>query len=211
MMPPGGVPKPAGKDDPLMELLDKLTSIGHLTGDYDSMLKLIRQEEPKLPVEVLAGHPQRHMLNVVKGMAYAGKGDLERADEEYGKALKVNPRSGWAYFRRAQLRAGQGRNAAALFDLVEATAIKPRRNDFWLERGKAELALMKTDEALKSFEKAILCGDKEGWGWYGKSAALQLLERHNEALDAVRKAKGINPNEAEFARKEAKILDKLRD
>jgi len=188
--------------EPIEEYLSKLTAMANLSGDYRSVLNSIQSTERSLP--------NHHMINVIKGMCFHGLQEDERAAEEYEKAIKLNPNSAWAYFRKGELHRDLGEYGQALDCFRKATEYKPHRPDFWVERGFVEEELDDVPSALKSYEESINHGSDRGWGWYGKARCLIYAQRFEEAQDALKNALDLNPDEQEFKELRGKILEFIR-
>jgi tetratricopeptide (TPR) repeat protein len=185
------------------DLIQRLHAMGKLTGDYNAMLKLIAEEERRLPND--------HMVYVLKGWVLAGMGEIDGARNAYDRAIRLNPRSAWGHFRKGELLRDQDECQKAHECFARAVELKPKRTDFWLEKGFMEEELMQMNAAITSFENAIQRGENTGFGWYGKSRILVYQEKYEDALEAVRMAIELNPHEQEFRMHEKYIQDLLRE
>ena len=58
-----------------------------------------------------------------RGDEFAKSGDNSKALECYGKAIEINPRASFAYFKRSQVFVALGRNQEAISDLGSAIAL----------------------------------------------------------------------------------------
>jgi tetratricopeptide (TPR) repeat protein len=183
------------------EFMNKLTAMSKLTEDYDAMLKVIEQEEKNQPDE--------HIIKVLKGWALHHLRRYEEALRSFDDAIVLNPRSGWAFYRKGQMLSEMGRNDDALECFEKAVKLKPRRPEFWIEKGLVEDKLRRVNGSFQSYETAIRLGDRTGWALAGKARILTYLNRYEEALDAARAAMRLDPGETVFRNYEQTILDKL--
>jgi tetratricopeptide (TPR) repeat protein len=189
------------KEDPSVALMRKLIAMSKLTNDNKSLLRAISEAERNLPDD--------HTVQVLKGWILSNMGEYDKAAASFDLAVRQNPKSAWAYYRKGQMLARQKKNRLALECLEKAVKLKPLRAEFWIEKATAEDELGLLTEAFGSYEKAIALGEKTGIGWYGKSRILAHLNRLEEALEAIRTALKLSPKDDEFRGAERYILDKL--
>jgi tetratricopeptide (TPR) repeat protein len=184
------------------KLADKLLAMGKLTGDPQAMLKKVDEEHDK--------YSEDHMFHVLRGFALA---KLKRYDESLDslkKALELNPRSAWANYRMGEVYYELEDYETAITYFEKACQLKPANSAFWLQKALSEFESNKIKDAYKSFEKAIHRGDKTGWGWLGKSKVLVILNMLDDALEAARMAKKVNPSDEVFKMQEDYILRRMQ-
>ncbi len=183
------------------ELTGTLLAMSKLTGDPEALLKRIDEGRDS---------KDDHMLYVLKGLMLTKLKRYEDAEKAFNTAIKINPRSGWAQYRKGEMYFDMGENEKALGCFEKACDLKPNNGDFWVHKGLVEYELNRFKEAYESFERGIHRGDKTGWGWFGKSRVLVILNLLEDALDAVRIAADINPNDGAFIEQERLILGRLQ-
>ena len=94
-----------------------------------------------------------------RGVAYRVKGDLERAIQDYGQAIKLNGKLAAAYNNRGVAYDRKGEYDRALPDYEQAVKLKPSAESYF-NRGNAYLALAQYDHAIDDFTQALrLKGD----------------------------------------------------
>lgn len=103
---------------------------------------------------------QKHNQEFVKkyynrGIAYSEKGEVERAIEDYTKAIELNPKFAEAYYQRGIAYRIKGDYKLAIADYTKAIDLKPddadayyRRSRAWVHIGEPEEA--KSDMAIAS-------------------------------------------------------------
>ena len=89
------------------------------------------------------------------GLALFHLGQIDEAEPYFARALKINPRYGDALLGLAVVQINQKRYAESLAHLNTLIEIAPGNVQAWANRGLALQALHKTDEALKSFDRAL--------------------------------------------------------
>jgi tetratricopeptide (TPR) repeat protein len=189
--------------DPVTELTKKMAAMSRLTGDYSSMLASIADQERHSPTD--------DRLLVLKGWTLTNLGRTDEAIKAFDHALQFNPKSVWAIFRKGQALRDAQRYGQARDCFAAALKLKPLSSEFWVEKALVEDEMDLVSESMRSYEKAIQTGDKTGWGWAGKARIYASLNKLEEALDAVRTALKMDPEEAEFRRLEAKVLELMSE
>jgi tetratricopeptide (TPR) repeat protein len=193
---------PAEEDDPVGECLSKLLAMSKLSQDPHILLKNILEQERRMPDE-----PE---LKVVKGITQMQTGEHEKALVSFDEAITLNPRSFWAYYHKGRALMSLGRSKDALECFDKAVSIRKNKPEIWVEKALCEDELALLGQAYESYEKAVQAGDKTGRGWFGKSRILAYINRFDEALEAVRTAQKLDPDEEEYRQAQQFILDKLR-
>ena len=84
--------------------------------------------------ELAQGDDQTFALLVNQGLLAVRRGDLERADAEFGKAIATQPDRLEAYLNRAEVRRRRGDVAGALADCDRAIALRPGQPMLWARR-----------------------------------------------------------------------------
>src|SRR6516165_12258686 len=94
-----------------------------------------------------------------RGVAYRLKGEVERAIQDYGQAIKLNGKLAAAYNNRGVAYDRKGEYDRALPDYEQAVKLKPSAESYF-NRGNAYLALAQYDHAIDDFTQALrLKGD----------------------------------------------------
>lgn len=131
-----------------------------------------------------------------RGLVYFQAGQFQQAIADYDRALELNPRLAKAYNNRANYHAACGNFLAALADYDRALDLNPSYVRALLNKGITLRDLNRYEEAIESFDLALLLGQLEGhiyaergrtyhlWGDWNccisdYRRALELLPQHN--------------------------------
>jgi tetratricopeptide (TPR) repeat protein len=123
------------------------------------------------------------LLHVELGDSYRSLGKLGKANEQYQQAIRIDPRNADAYNGLSMLNLRQKQYETAEEYSLAACALKPF-NDFYLSQlARAYIKLGKTDEAIKSLEKAVAIHPKQSAYVLGLLAG--CYEKKNEFTRAA--------------------------
>ncbi len=89
-----------------------------------------------------------------RGVAYRLKGDLDRAIQDYGQAIKLNGKFASVYNNRGVAYDRKGEYDRALQDYEQAIKLKPSP-EVYFNRGNAYLAKAQYDHAIDDYNQAI--------------------------------------------------------
>lgn len=122
-------------------------------GDYNRAIALLNQ--------LISRHPHNAVDYNNRGLIYFQSGDKQKAFWDYNKALQINPKLASAYNNRANYYANCGELAAALADYDRAIDLHPSHVRAQINRGITLRDLEQYEEAIESFEIALLFGQLE--------------------------------------------------
>lgn len=130
------------------------------------------------------------------GKAYARSGDRAQAIAEYRTAIALDPRFIEARHRLGAELHAAGEHAEALKELRRAGSISPayrKAHDIWFTEGQTLVALGRTDDAFRSFSRAVAA--KPGYAAaYNEIGKIHLAKGEpSAAVNAFIKAIGIEP------------------
>jgi tetratricopeptide (TPR) repeat protein len=133
----------------------------------------------------------------IKGLAFLGVGNLDKALECYNRAIAADPGYPYAYINRAWLYNLKGEFEKALTDSTKAIAMKPV---YYLaaaynSRAWAYCGLGRFAEALPDCDTAIRLDPTMSYAYNNRGWALCGLARYREALGDLDKAIDMEPNE----------------
>lgn len=117
---------------------------GRLEQALECFSQLIKILSPRIPLAALLG----------RGTAYALKGMLIEAVEDFSDAIKSDPKCADAWKRRGQARAAMGRDVEAIQDLAVAQSITPEDADILFQRGLVLYKQKNYRRALEDFKRA---------------------------------------------------------
>ena len=107
-----------------------------------------------------------------RGLAYANKGDLERAIADYDQAIALDPEDAYAYNNRGVAYFLIGNHDQALADLGKAIEIDSGFASAYYLRGLVHGEIGERERAISDLEKSIELGLDAGT----KQAAEEILE-----------------------------------
>ena len=121
------------------------------------------------------------------GQRWMELGSLTAADEQFSRAVALEPASASFYLSRARARAQLGRAAEALADFDRSIALQAGNGDAYFWRGRLNVDLAAAPAAWADFEHAVQLqpDDAMNWLWLGRvqhaqadlPAALHSLDR----------------------------------
>jgi lipoprotein NlpI len=90
-----------------------------------------------------------------RGLAYATKGDRDRAIADYSEAVRLDPKFANAYNNRGLAYRAKGDNDRAIADFNEAITVDPKLASAYNNRGNAYRAKGDNDRAIADYDEAI--------------------------------------------------------
>jgi tetratricopeptide (TPR) repeat protein len=129
----------------------------------------------------------------VRGNAYQGKGDQDRAIADITKAIALDPKSGGAYVNRAQIHAIKGEYDQAVADATKAVEIDPTlaiayvsRANIHVRRGDFERAIADAAKAIEIDPNNARAYDNRGYAyWRRREDDLAIADATNAiAIDS---------------------------
>jgi tetratricopeptide (TPR) repeat protein len=97
--------------------------------------------------------------------------DLDRAIEDYNKAIQLNPNLAEAYYNRGVAYDDKGQYNEAIKDFDEAIRINPNLVEAYCNRGVAYYAKGQYNEAIKDFDEAIRINPNLAEAYYNRGNA----------------------------------------
>lgn len=92
---------------------------------------------------------------LTRGNVYARQGELERAIDDFTKAIRRNSRSLAAYYNRANAHFARENYDQAIIDFSQAISLQPDHVLSYNGRGSAYLAKGETERAIAEYDKAL--------------------------------------------------------
>jgi serine/threonine-protein kinase len=146
----------------------------------------------------------------LRGRIHAARGDSERAQADFAKAIEIDPEGAADYLTwRGDLLMELEQTERALADYNGAIARDPDNPHVYSQRARAHWALRSLDDALADFSKAIELDPD--WIWVRNGRGLVLADRgdHEAAVAEFTEAIGIDPKSAASYEYRAMSLSKL--
>ncbi|WP_414564889.1 MULTISPECIES: tetratricopeptide repeat protein [unclassified Anabaena] len=149
-------------------------------GDYTEAIALL--------TELINRHPRNAVDYNNRGLIYFQSGALSKALCDYNTALQLNPKLASAYNNRANYYAACGELAAALADYEQAIDLNPSYVRARINRGITLRDLEQYEQAIETFEVALLFGQLEGHIWAERGRTYHLWGDWNCAIADYRRA-----------------------
>lgn len=148
----------------------KTYSSGNITLEDSSLrsyaLRSAQQGDFIEAIALLSQLIYRHPYNAIdynnRGLIYFQSGETQKAFCDYNTALQLNPSLASAYNNRANYYAACGELGAALVDYERAIDLNPSHVRAWINKGITLRDLGQYEEAIDTFEVALLFGQLEG-------------------------------------------------
>jgi tetratricopeptide (TPR) repeat protein len=125
-------------------------------------------------------------------------GELGAAREILDRTLAHEPDYAFGHMLRAQVAAAEDRPDEARAHLERAVALDPENSQYQLERGWLELAVDRPEAALDIFTSPTAGSGVEPLA--GRSEALRLLGRGDDAIAAASEALALSPDDPQALR-----------
>ena len=116
----------------------------------------------------------------------------ERAMDDLGSAIRLNPRHVNALEHRAMLLVGRRNLEAAISDLTQAIAAAPERSATYYNRGVLLSRTGQHEKAIDDYNTAIMMNDKLAVCYLRRGLAKQKLGRSDEAFEDYSSAIGLD-------------------
>jgi tetratricopeptide (TPR) repeat protein len=114
--------------------------------------------------------------------------DVELALFNYTEAIRSNPKSAEAYFKRGRLLQSQGRDQLAIPDFSQAINLSPSDTEAYLYRGISYRELGLFDNALSDFTNAITIKNDYFPAYYERGVLYQSRNDKASAIEDFKKA-----------------------
>ncbi|WP_414526576.1 tetratricopeptide repeat protein [Nodularia chucula] len=149
-------------------------------GDYAEAIALL--------TELIERRPQNSVDYNNRGLIYFQSGEMLKALGDYNTAVLLNPNLASAYNNRANYHAARSEFTAALADYDRAIDVNPGYVRARINRGITLRDLEEYEEAIDSFEVAMLFGQLEGHIWAERGRTYHLWGDWNCAIADYRRA-----------------------
>ncbi|MEW6363325.1 MAG: tetratricopeptide repeat protein [Acidobacteriota bacterium] len=189
-------------------VIDDVTALAHF---YTNLAFEIGYHSPQIPPDerdglevgyqrkALAVKPDFYQAMGNLGAFYRRRGELDKALECFGEALRVNQDYADAYSNRASVYVEMGRPSEAVNEIRKALRLGPANPFLHYSLGRILQAAGKTEEAAECYEKAI--DRAKNASFYVALGRCRLaLGQKDEAIKAFRKAVELQPGHTEATR-----------
>ncbi len=130
--------------------------------------------------------------------------------DSYEQALKLDNNFYEALIGKGNALNLLGKPSEALFAFRQASKVRPQDYLVWFNQAiLLTQTLRNHEEAIKAFDQTIALKDDFHPAWVGKALALLELKRSQEALEAIEKAKDLQPKDPDIWDIRGEILKEL--
>jgi tetratricopeptide (TPR) repeat protein len=138
---------------------------------------------------------------LLRGRAYVGLNDGEKAVRDFSKVLELKPRDARAYTERGNVYLSNKNPRNAIGDFTKAIEIEPAMAEAYNLRGIARRELGEIPAALADFDKAVQVSP-DADNYFQRASTYQLMGDHQRALADFDKVIEFKPDIAHtyFAR-----------
>ena len=153
--------------------------------------------------------PDSPWLHVLYADAYFLKNDDAQARAEYQEALRLNPDLPGVNFRMGFLLNKSGEHAAALEYFRKEVAVNPAYSDAHLFLAEALRNLVRDEEAIPHFRRALALDRKSELAYRALASTLTKKGDLTEAADVLGEAEKEFPVDTGFRAQRILVLNKL--
>ncbi|MXZ73379.1 MAG: tetratricopeptide repeat protein [Acidobacteria bacterium] len=167
-------------------------------GDWPEAVRQFRSA-----VEMAPGDPTMR-LNL--GLALNRTADARAAMDEFEEAVRLDPGLARAHFAMGTLLERSGRYEEAIDRYTAAVTHDPNLSEAHLRLADVLRRTDRLDASLASYEQVLALEPRSREARFGEAMALVRLARHLEALERLRSAAGLYPDESAFPLAAARLL-----
>lgn len=152
-------------------------------GNYEEAVKKIEARIKEKPGDA-DPHYDRAWL-------YGAHLELDKAIEEYTKAIQLNDKFVDAYYNRGLIYSAMGKYREAIRDFNAAIELGPKAADAYCNRGNAYFLMAKTKQALADFDRALKFSPNDGDALYNRALVYEKMGDRARARKDLRKAMAL--------------------
>lgn len=161
---------------------------------------------------VLSIYPDVSSALILRGCAYNDKEEYEKALLDFNHSIKLDPKSGLAYFNRGVSKSKLGNFKEALEDYETASKLKIEKRyifNFYVSWGGALANTGKINEAMQLFNKAIAVDSMNASVYNNRGITKAMTGNMNGALADFNRAVELKPDFEEAIVNRDKALQSL--
>ena len=146
------------------------------------------EEADKLAGQICVLNPNSADAAHLLALCRKAKGDVEAAEQQFRKAVKLDKRNFQILCNFANFLSGIGHFDEALEKYQKTVKLNPKFLNGWAGMGTIALTMNKSDIAEKAYREIIKQQPDNTLGWHGLGSALRQQDRLFESADAFEKA-----------------------
>jgi tetratricopeptide (TPR) repeat protein len=149
----------------------------------------------------LKDHPKNDWALVLRGTAWANKGEYKNAFQDFDDAVHLKP-TAWAFNARGRAWFERERFDRAIADFNEAIRLDPNGFVGYFNRGVALGAKKENDKAIKDFNEAIRLDPNDAASYHDRGLTRWRKQDLNKAISDLSGAVRLDPkNMVHFMRR----------
>lgn len=141
--------------------------------------------------------PQAARDAFYKGIIEGKSGQLKKAVDLFGEAVRIDPKFVLAYYNRGIALQQLGDEQRAIKDYTAAIRLEPFFADAYVSRGTAHENLKHYDRAIKDYSEAIRLAPKVAVSYANRASSYDKLGRYQEAVRDYEEAIRLDPRDDE--------------
>jgi len=145
---------------------------------------------------LIRSEPRNASAYIDRGIAYAKKGEFNKAVPDFNKAIEIDPNSAPAYNNRGLAYRRKDDLKKALSDYAKAIQIDPRYAEAYNNRGYALCHDEEYDRAFADFAKAVAIDPKYAEAFRGRAACHHANGNYDAAIADYTRAIDLDPSSA---------------
>ncbi|WP_187144383.1 tetratricopeptide repeat protein [Microvirga massiliensis] len=131
-----------------------------------------------------------------RGIAYAGKGDLQRALADISEGIRLDPKPAYRYQERGEIYHRAGNLDQAIADLSVAIRLDASQAFRFHSRANALKDNGELERALRDYSEAIRLDPTRGFRFFSRAVVYRDLHRYDEAIADFAAVIRLEPNNA---------------
>jgi tetratricopeptide (TPR) repeat protein len=142
-----------------------------------------------------------------RGLAYANKGQYDRAIQDYDQAIKLNPNHANTFSNRGLAYDDKGQHDRAIQDYDQAIKLNPNHANAFNNRGVAYANKGQYDRAIQDYDQAIKLNPNNANTFYSRGNVYANKGQYDRAIQDYDQAIRLNPNHTLAITNRAKAID----
>jgi tetratricopeptide (TPR) repeat protein len=164
-------------------------ALNRAVADYTAAIRILEEAAKENPAAVDgSGGYSLSAYYGMRGFIHQRMGELGAADDDYDRAVELDPDDPRVFLARGQFAFETGRPDAAITDYSEVIRLRPDLVDGYLQRAQVRIALDDRDEALDDLNEAARWSPDNLAVLLQRGQLLLQAERYDDArrdLDAI--------------------------